>query len=157
MNRFLYIVAMMFVWTTASAQWDEYVPPCEHKGSQDLWQVVGFREGLASWEKSTPDRGTVRWSDSCVEIDCENIVMYFDVRKYEKVGPNYFKVYREQYDELYDYMEVRQGFGQHREKYMIIMGRLDEDGNIQNTAMVICKPMKRNGVQYFRPAVGGMR
>lgn len=157
MKRIILLVILTLTANVSWAQWEEYVPPCEHKGSQDLWQIVGFREGLASWEKSMPDRGTVRWSDSCVEIDCDNLVMYFGVKKYEKIGPNFFKVYRDSYDELYDYMEVRQGFGPHKEKYMILMGRLDEDGNIQNTAMVICKPMKRQGVQKFRPAVGGMR
>jgi len=157
MNRFLHIVIMMLVAMTAQAQWEEYVPPCEHKGSQDLWQVIGYREGLASWEKANPDKGTVRWSDSCVEIDCENMVLYFDVKKYVKVGPNFCKVYRENYDELFDYMEVRQGFGQYKEKYMIIMGKLDDDENIQNTVMIICRPMKRNGGPRFRPAVGGMR
>lgn len=142
----------------ASAQWgDEWVIPCEHKGSQDLWQVIRYREGLSSWEKPVSDNGTIRWSDSCVEIMCNHMELYFDVKKYVKESQTSFKVFRESYDETFDYMEVRKAFGPDKNVYMIIMGKLDDNGNIQGAVQITCRPMKLQQHMAFRPMVGGMR
>lgn len=143
--------------TMANAQWyDEWVVPCEHHGSQDLWQVVRYREGLNSWEKPKPDQGTVRWSDSCVEILSNNLTLYFDVRKYIKETPAMFKVFRETPDEIFDYMEVRQGFGRDKGLYILMLGKLDDNGNMQGTIQIYCKPMTMANPPKFRPSVGGM-
>lgn len=153
------IVLLLSVGTiNTSAQWyEEWVVPCEHSGSQDLWTIIRYREGLSSWEKPVPDNGTVRWSDSCIEIMCNHLELYFDVKKYIKESANSFKVFREQYDETFDYMEVRKSFGADKSLYTILMGKLDDDGNIQNAVQITCRPMKMSKPMPFRPMVGGMR
>ncbi len=152
------LLLMLLCSVGANAQWyDEWVVPCEHSGNQDLWTVVRYREGLSSWEKSRPDNGTVRWSDSCVEIMCNNLELYFDVSSYVKDSQTSFKVYRAKEDDTFDYIEVRKSFGADKSLYIMIVGKLDEDGNIQNAVQITCRPMKMPKPMPFRPRVGGMR
>jgi len=83
--------------------------------------------------------------------------LYFDVKKYVKESQTSFKVFRESYDETFDYMEVRKAFGPDKNVYMIIMGKLDDNGNIQGAVQITCRPMKLQQHMAFRPMVGGMR
>lgn len=158
--RLFTIILFSLVSLTSFAQWDGwdngYVVPCEHHGNTDIWKIIRYREGLASWEKPVNDHGTIKWSDSCAEFDCYNLSMYFDVKKYQKKGPTSFCVYRESYDELYDYIEVFKGFGPDKDNFILIIGKVDEDGNVQNAIQIVAKPMTMAKPPKFRPCVGGM-
>lgn len=159
MKRILLIMFMLIASaSSAFAQWEEYVPPCEHQGNEDIWKIVRYKPGTAAWEKWEPANGRIKWSDSCVEFECDQLLLYFDVDRYEKMNSNppFFKVYRREYDELFDYMEVRDGIGIDKGMKRIIMGRRDDDGNIQGAIMILCKPYTMTTPTKFRPCVGGM-
>lgn len=146
--RFLASIAFLLLTSiAASAQWNDewysYVPPCEHKGTQTLWQIVKYRASLAAYDKTEPAKGTVRMSDSCIEIDCYQLVFTFDVRRYEKVTSAITRVYKNTADELYDYMEIKQGIGNMRDFYMIFIGKRDDNGKMHNTTILTCKPYVR--------------
>ena len=144
MRRFIDIVILLFVFEfVVSAQYyegEEYVPACEHRGNQELWEVVAYRPGMASWDKTEGSRGKIKFSDACIEIECYQLVLSFGVKEYDRQSSRNFKVYRSNPDDLFDYMEVRPALGSDRGLYWVLIGRLDERGFIQGTVQLTCRP-----------------
>lgn len=130
---------------TASAQDEEYFNQawwsCELTGNQTVWNIVRYKEGMSWFNESMSDRGTITFSDDCIEINCRNVMMHFPVAKYSKISDKIFSVTRLGEDDYFDYIEVVEGDGQ-RDKgtYRFMMAKLDEDGTMQNTHIFICKP-----------------
>lgn len=149
MRKFIYILTFLFTSVVGvSAQYYEgesYVPPCEHNGSQMLWEVVSYRPGLTSWDKVEGSNGVIRFSDTCIEIDCYQLVLSFGVKEYDRQSDRNFKVSRSNSDELYDYMEVRPAYGK-RGYYWVHLGRLDERGYMSGVVQLTCRPYKRANV-----------
>jgi hypothetical protein len=150
------VIIMLLSQVEASAQYYEgeaYVPPCEHKGTQELWEIISYRPGMSSWDRAEGTKGKIRFSDSCIEIDCHQLVLSFGVERYERRSARNFKVFRSNPDDLFDYMEVRPALGDSRGNYWVFLGRLDERGFIQGTVQLTCRPYKRAGGANPRPSV----
>lgn len=158
MNRlrllFLHVAAVLslafLVAVNASAQdgyheeygYHEYAP-CEHKGDMQVWAITKYRPGLASWDKPEQTRGRFVMSQTLIEVECHQLSLFFCIERIERVTPKFFRIYRSNKDDYVDYMEVREAFGENRGTYQILVGKLDDDGNIQNTVQLIARPMQK--------------
>ncbi len=129
-----------------SAEYTYYVP-CSHSGNIRVWEVVRIRLGLASYDLPIAQRGKVVLSESCIEIDCSELEMSFEIASWKKVFPNFYQVYRNNPDKLGDYMEIKQGFGRDSMYWWLLIGTLTEDGMMENTIQVTCKPLKTTMVK----------
>ena len=126
-----------------------YVEPCAHSGNQTYWETLQYKGSMSTYNHQVGAKGTIRFSDSCIEIDCTAIQMYFGIARYEMITKHYIRIYRSQADELYDVMEIRLGFGVNKGKYVIYLAKLGDDGNLQGTVQLICQPLRINGQRQF--------
>lgn len=145
---FLVVALMMAISTTTLAQWDdyyyEYVPKCEHQGELRMWQVVRYRGGMSKWDKWEGARGTLKFSKSCFEItDCNQIEISFCLSENEHFDTtDSWRLTRCDYDDGFDYVEIRPALGHDKGYYSVFIGRRDDDGNMQNTIQLVCRPLK---------------
>ena len=144
------LAAMLCGSVTLSAQdgyYDDYEyyshPPCQHSGDLQVWNITKYRPGLASWDVPEQTRGRFCMSNTLVDIQCYQLTLTFCIEKLERVTPKFFRIYRSNKDDIFDYMEVREAFGENRGTYQILIGKLDDDGNIQNTVQLIARPMQK--------------
>ncbi len=125
-----------------------YYTPCTHAGNIEMWSIVRLREGMAAWETPYDLRGTVKISDGCIEFECGRLEMTFIVKRKEKKSDELVKYYRENWDEMCDYMEMKKGIGRDKGYWLIYLGKLNEDDDtIDNTMQVVVKPLKTTVVK----------
>ena len=131
--------------TTASAQDEDYFNQawwsCELTGNQTVWNIIKYKEGMSWFNQDKEERGTITFSDDCIEINCYSVMMHFPVGKYKKITDRIFSVTRQGEDDYFDYIEVIQGEGG-REKgtFRFLLAKQEEDGTMQNTHIFVCKP-----------------
>lgn len=154
--RIVVVILMLMCGMHLSAQYyegEQYVPVCEHSGTQELWEVISYRPGMSSWDKTEGSNGKIRFSDSCIEIECYQLVLSFGVKEYDRQSSRNFKVYRSNPDDLFDYMEVRPALGIKRGFYWVTLGRLDDRGFIQGAVKLTCRPYKTTNPANPTPSV----
>lgn len=119
--------------------------PCDHVGNWTYWQTLTYKGSMENYNKPAGTEGMVRFSDSCIEIDCTAMRLYFGVGSHLRITPELYRVFRDRADELFDVIEIRKGFGPHRGRYIIFIGQWTDDGHIRNTVQLICIPARVNG------------
>lgn len=119
--------------------------PCDHVGNWTYWQTLLYKSSLETYNKPFGAEGTIRFSDSCIEIDCSAMRMYFGIGSHQRITPELYRVFRDRADEVFDVIEIRKGFGPHRGRYIIFIGQWTDDGHLRNTVQLICIPTRVNG------------
>lgn len=122
----------------------EYVP-CLHSGDIEFYSIVRYREGLQKWEQSVAIHGTVMMSNTCIDIQGGRIEMQFVIREIEKKSnqPRYYRFYRENADDICDFMELREGIGRDRGLLYLMFGNLDREKDVMtNTQQIVVKRIK---------------
>lgn len=122
-----------------------YEMPCEHRGNSTYWQTLVYKSSLENYNKPLGSEGWVRFSDSCIEIDCTAMKMYFGLSTHQRVTPEYYRAFRDRADEIFDVMEIRKGFGPNKGKFVIFIGQATPDGHLKNTVQLICLPLRVDG------------
>ncbi|MCQ2236646.1 MAG: hypothetical protein MJZ18_06575 [Bacteroidales bacterium] len=123
--------------------------PCEHAGNETYWKTLTYKGSMENYNKPAGTEGHVRISDSCIDIDCTAMRMYFGIGSHIRITPELYRVFRDRADEIFDVIEIRKGFGPHKGKIILFIGQWTDDGHLRNTVQLICIPVRVNGKRQF--------
>lgn len=118
----------------------EYKQPCEHKGNIQYFQILRYKPGMSVYDKEIGAKGKITLSNSCLEIDCYHLTLYFCINERVDVSPRYIKLTRCEADDTYDYIEIRQKNLDYQPFYNFYIAKIDENGYMHNTIVFSCKP-----------------
>lgn len=127
---------------------DTYQQPCGHTGKLEIYEITRYRGGMSIYDETYKLPGKIRISEGCIEIYCEQFMLYFCIGERIKVDDTYYKFRRCNYDEHYDYIELRSMPMGNTKNFTMFVGRLDDDGNMHDTVMLNCRKLK---VEYPKP------
>ena len=125
-----------------------YIVPCLAQQTKsavnkvECWKILKLRQSTWSQDKAYQVEGMIYLCDKYIEVDCYELRLYLQVVKMNKYSDNYYSIDVIDYDEFYNHVEVRQAFGSMNKKDLyVIIGRQDEDGNMQSSVIITCRNM----------------